>query len=149
MSGRRRRTQGWAPPVAPAVELEDRERDLDLTTRQPAVAEEDEAEESEPEEPEALRAGYVDQGPATVAAGWQPEGAGEALRHRASAAMALSPPAVPCRACWSHGRDAAVRTALSGGLEAARAILPTGSALHWRDCWTQGRDAAVAALEGQ
>jgi hypothetical protein len=109
-------------------ELENPERDLGLITRGLQV-EEAEAEESEPED--------------------AAEACGAALCDRLAAARTMSPPDVACRSCWVHGRDAALQTVAEAGVEAARAILPTGSALHWRDCWTQGRDAVVAALEGR
>jgi len=106
-------------------DLETPERDLDLTTRGPGVTveAEDAAEEPKFEDP-------------TLAA-------------RIAAVRALSPPDVACRACWTHGRDAALRTVAGAGIEAARAILPTGSERHDLGIWAQGRDVAIKAIEGE
>jgi hypothetical protein len=115
---RRRRAYAAITPV----ELENPERDLDLTTRGPVVKAEEQESTGAPD---------------------------AALGDRIAAAGAMNPPDVACRACWQHGRDAAIQAVAGAGIEAARAILPTGSALHWRECWTQGRDAALAVIEGR
>jgi len=106
-------------------ELEIPERDLDLTTRRSAPAVEEDAPEEGPVAP------------------------GATLGDRIAAAKALVPPDVACRACWAHGRDAALRAVTGAGIEAARGVIPGGSELHWRASWIQGRDAAVAVVEGR
>lgn len=95
-----------------------------------AMPQEDGGEPPPPEEP-----------PAAAAAAQEPNPA------LAVAARLKAPADAPCRDCWLAGRDAAVKAAEAGGVEAARVLSPRG--LHWRAAWLSGRDAAVAVLAGR
>lgn len=81
------------------------------------------------------------------------------IAHRLVAARRLAPgDGDGCRACWTKGRDAAVRQVaasvgdgadLADALTRAGAIAPEGSELHWVASWIRGRDAALEIIEGE
>jgi len=124
---RRRREQ---LAVAPEM-LENPERDLDLMNRYPAAV----TSPLEPEMPEAA----------------------VALRGRIAEVRRMEPPAVGCRSCWQHGKEAALGIIgdsddveiLQAGISLAHTIQPSGAELHWLSCWEGGRDAALRVIEGE
>jgi hypothetical protein len=120
---RKRRSQMAVHPES----LENPERDLDLTTRGPEVAEAQAPGDARDEAD---------------------------LRRRLALVGSMEPVTVGCRDCWHHGRDAVLAViakadGVRAGIEASRTVEPHGSELHWLDCWHQGRDAAIKTIEGE